>query len=88
MAVEKSDETRVYNNFSEGYLNAVKGNIQIWAKSRSVIQVVEVTTQIFAPYACQYISCQNSRITPELGVVLTVFILLLWQGLILTRLFV
>lgn len=37
MTVEKSDERRVCNNFSEGYLNAMKENIQIWAKSRSVI---------------------------------------------------
>lgn len=41
MTVEKSDEKRVYNNFSEGYLNAMEENIQIWAKSRAVIQVVE-----------------------------------------------
>lgn len=29
MTLEKSDETIVYNNFSEGYFNAMEENIQI-----------------------------------------------------------
>lgn len=49
----------------------MKESIQILSKSRSVIQVVEVSTQTFAPYTSQHISFQSSRISP--GVVLTLF---------------